>query len=114
MNTFTIDTHNRVAAHDVDVTVPDDTVKFASDVELAGVTEDWPTTRLVELWNKLQCVAGHALIPLRAQTLNHFRKPDPLRVNRGHVRTIELRETRPSKGRVMQHYWLPLQNHRRA
>jgi Protein of unknown function (DUF3489) len=53
MNTFTIDINNRVAARDADVTVPDDTVKFASAVELADVTKDWPTTRLVELWNKL-------------------------------------------------------------
>jgi hypothetical protein len=27
-----------------------------------------------------------ALIPLRAQPLDHFMKPDPLRVTRGHVK----------------------------
>jgi hypothetical protein len=44
-----------------------------------------------------KCVAAHALMPLRAQSLNHFRKPDSLRVTRGHVGTIVLRETPPCK-----------------
>ncbi len=35
-----------------------------------------------------ESVAGHALMPLRAQPLNHFRKPDSLRVTRSHVGTI--------------------------
>jgi hypothetical protein len=39
--------------------------------------------------------AGHARMALRAQPLNHFRKPDSLRVTRGHLGTIVLRETRP-------------------
>jgi hypothetical protein len=53
MPTFTIDTHNRLAVHDAEVTVADDTVKFASATELADVTKDWPTPRLIEVWNKL-------------------------------------------------------------
>jgi hypothetical protein len=38
MNTFTIDTNNRVAVYAEDVTVARDTLKFASDEELATVT----------------------------------------------------------------------------
>jgi hypothetical protein len=58
MNTFTIDTNGRVAVYADDVTVAGDTVKFASDEELASVTKDWPTARLVEVWNKLPNVAS--------------------------------------------------------
>jgi hypothetical protein len=43
-------------------------------------------------------VAGHAPVPLRAQSLNHFGKPDSLRIPRGHLETIVLRETCPSEG----------------
>ena len=76
-----------------------------------------PTTRTFQLWGadvpfrsdplKLrvqfiaqldECVAGHALMPLVAQPLNHFGKPDSLRIPRGHLETIVLRETCPSKG----------------
>jgi hypothetical protein len=53
MNTFTIDINNRVAAHDANVTVPGDTVKLTNEPEFAAATKDWPTARLIELWNKL-------------------------------------------------------------
>jgi hypothetical protein len=44
-----------------------------------------------------ECVAGHTPMPLHAQPLNHFGKPNSLRITRSHLRTIVLRETRPSK-----------------
>jgi len=53
MNTFTIDTDNRLAVHADDVTVAGDTVKFATAAEFAATAKDWPTARLVEVWNKL-------------------------------------------------------------
>jgi hypothetical protein len=51
-----------------------------------------------------ECVVRHAAMPLHAQPLNHFRKPNSLRITRGHFGTIVLRETRLSKGCVMRHY----------
>jgi hypothetical protein len=37
-----------------------------------------------------ECAAGYAVMPLRAQPLNHFGKPDSLRITSGHVGTIVL------------------------
>jgi hypothetical protein len=48
-----------------------------------------------------ECVAGHALMPLLTQLLNHFRKPDSMRAARGHVGTIVLRDARPQKSALM-------------
>ncbi len=53
MNTFTIDINNHVAAYDADVTVSGDTVKLMNEPEFAAAIKDWPTARLIELWNKL-------------------------------------------------------------
>ncbi len=51
-----------------------------------------------------ECVAGHAPMPLHAQPLNHFRKPNFLSITRGHFGTIVLRKRNRSKGCVMRHY----------
>jgi hypothetical protein len=51
-----------------------------------------------------ECVAGHAPMPSHAQPLDHFGKPNSLRITRSHVGTIVLREARPSKGCAMQPY----------
>jgi hypothetical protein len=45
-----------------------------------------------------ECVAGHAPMPLHAQPLHHFGKPNSLRIARSHLETIVLREVRLSKG----------------
>jgi hypothetical protein len=53
MKTFTIDSRNIAAAHEGDVWVAEDTVKFTMEQELSAFAATWPGARLVEIWNKL-------------------------------------------------------------
>ena len=53
MNTFTIDTHNHVARHDPGSEIPDASAAFSSEADLATLSERWPVTRLVNIWNAL-------------------------------------------------------------
>src|SRR5260370_19043413 len=56
MPTFTIDTENNVTAY----TTPDEAAqadaslpRFSSEAELAKLAADWPTDRLIDLWNSI-------------------------------------------------------------
>jgi len=56
MPIFTIDTENNVTAY----TSPDEAAKadanlprFSSEAELAKLAADWPTSRLIDLWNSI-------------------------------------------------------------
>lgn len=56
MATFIIDTDNNITAmtqQEVAAGIPDGSVPFTSDRELARVAADWPADRLVEIWNGL-------------------------------------------------------------
>jgi len=53
MNTFTIDTHNHVARHDPGSEIPEASAAFSSEADLATLSERWPVTRLVNIWNAL-------------------------------------------------------------
>src|SRR3989454_1394884 len=50
MKTYTIDTENSITAH---ATKPEagEGESFGSQQELAGLVAEWPTDRLVEVWN---------------------------------------------------------------
>lgn len=53
MKTFTIDINNGTALRTGDAAVSEGTVAFMSEQEFRELTRDWPTARLVEVWNKL-------------------------------------------------------------
>src|SRR5262249_4811362 len=53
MTTFTIDTHNNITAHASAADIPEDTERFSSIAELTEWAAQWPTQRLVEIWNRL-------------------------------------------------------------
>ena len=54
---FTIDTDNSITYHDTDAAaqaaVNEGVQAFSSQKELAKITADWPTSRLIEVWNDL-------------------------------------------------------------
>jgi len=51
--TFTIDTQNNVARHDSGSEIPEGSAAFSSEADLATLSERWPATRLVNIWNAL-------------------------------------------------------------
>ena len=54
MKTFTIDTDNNITAYTSREAAGNDAgERFSSEEELATVAEDWPGTRLIEIWNSL-------------------------------------------------------------
>jgi hypothetical protein len=54
MATFTIDTENNITAYRTGDAIPDGSAeRFTSEKELAQLAEQWPATRLVEVWNSI-------------------------------------------------------------
>jgi len=51
MTTFAIDTDNTITAYPAGEAIPEDQARFTSEKQLAKLTADWPTDRLVEVWN---------------------------------------------------------------
>jgi hypothetical protein len=51
MTTFAIDNDNTVTAYLAGEAIPEDHARFASEKELAKLAANWPTDRLVEIWN---------------------------------------------------------------
>ena len=56
MNTFTIDAHNIVARLNAHKHPARDTEKFTSEDELAKLAAQWPSGRLMEIWNGMHGV----------------------------------------------------------
>jgi hypothetical protein len=50
--TYTIDTHNDIAAHGGAVEPALGVVQFTSHEELEALAEDWPTSRHLNIWNQ--------------------------------------------------------------
>jgi hypothetical protein len=50
--TYTIDTHNSIAAHGGAVEPTLGVVQFTSHAELEALAADWPTSRLLDIWNQ--------------------------------------------------------------
>jgi hypothetical protein len=50
---FTIDSENNITAVESDAVIPENTQQFASQKELTKLAADWPTERLVDIWNSL-------------------------------------------------------------
>jgi integrase/recombinase XerD len=57
MATFTIDSENNIVAHAEAPDKTDNLQVFVSEKELAKLAADWPTSRLVEVWNSFAGVA---------------------------------------------------------
>ena len=57
MKTFVIDSAGKIAAVRPD-TVTEGQTTFTTERELAGVTSEWPSRRLVEIWNQLPGVTA--------------------------------------------------------
>jgi hypothetical protein len=51
MTTFAIDTDNTITAYLAGDAIPDDHARFASEKELLKLAANWPSERLVEVWN---------------------------------------------------------------
>jgi hypothetical protein len=51
MTTFAIDTDNTITAYIAGEAIPEGQARFASEKELAKLAANWPTDRLVEVWN---------------------------------------------------------------
>jgi hypothetical protein len=51
MTTFAIDTDNTITAYIAGEAIPEGQARFASEKELAKLAANWPTERLVEIWN---------------------------------------------------------------
>jgi hypothetical protein len=51
MPTFSIDTDNTITAYLAGDQIPDDHARFTSEKELLKLAANWPTDRLVEVWN---------------------------------------------------------------
>ena len=51
MTTFAIDTDNTITAYLASDAIPEDQARFISEKELAKLAANWPTDRLVEVWN---------------------------------------------------------------
>ena len=50
--TYTIDTHNAIAAHGEAVEPAVGVLRFTSHEELEALAADWPTSRLLDIWNQ--------------------------------------------------------------
>ncbi|MDP8989139.1 MAG: DUF3489 domain-containing protein [Acidobacteriota bacterium] len=57
MSTFTIDAENNITAHAGLPAGADESQSFSTAKELAKLTAEWPTSRLVETWNSFAGVA---------------------------------------------------------
>src|SRR6266446_5001597 len=54
MTIFTIDSENHIAAHGSAADVTDKgSEQFTSEKELAQLAADWPSSRLVDIWNRI-------------------------------------------------------------
>jgi hypothetical protein len=51
MTTFAIDNDNTITAYLAGEAIPEDHARFSSEKELAKLAANWPTDRLVEIWN---------------------------------------------------------------
>jgi hypothetical protein len=51
MTTFAIDTDNIITAYLAGDAIPDEHLRFGTEKELAKLAANWPTERLVEIWN---------------------------------------------------------------
>ena len=51
--TYTIDAHNNITAHEGVVETAVGVAQFTSHEELEALGADWPTSRLLEVWNQL-------------------------------------------------------------
>jgi hypothetical protein len=60
MRLFAIDTDNAITAFPAAEQIPEGQEHFASEKELAKLAADWPTDRLVQIWNGFAGVAGFA------------------------------------------------------
>src|SRR6267142_2097869 len=57
MTTFTIDSDNNITAHAGLPAGADESQSFTNAKELAKLTADWPTSRLIDTWNSFAGVA---------------------------------------------------------
>src|SRR5216684_8337192 len=54
MTIFTIDSENNIAAHGSASEITDKgSEQFTSEKELAQLAADWPSSRLVDIWNRI-------------------------------------------------------------
>ncbi|MCL5743454.1 MAG: DUF3489 domain-containing protein [Acidobacteria bacterium] len=51
MTTFALDTDNTITAYLAGDQIPDDHARFTSEKELLKLAANWPSDRLVEVWN---------------------------------------------------------------
>ena len=58
MRLFAIDTDNTVTAFPAAERIPEGQEQFASEKELSKLAANWPTERLVQIWNGFAGVAG--------------------------------------------------------
>jgi len=57
MATFTIDTDHNILAHAGTPATAENRQAFSSEQELAALATDWPSSRLIEVWNSFAGVA---------------------------------------------------------
>ena len=57
MATFILDPENNIAAHAAVPTNLENAQPFATEKELAKLASEWPSSRLVEIWNSFASVA---------------------------------------------------------
>jgi hypothetical protein len=50
---FTIDNENNITAIETGAEIPENTQQFSSQKELSKMAAEWPTERMVEIWNSL-------------------------------------------------------------
>jgi hypothetical protein len=60
MRLFAIDNDNTITAFPAAEQIPEGQQQFASEKELAKLAANWPTDRLVQIWNGFAGVAGFA------------------------------------------------------
>jgi hypothetical protein len=60
MRLFAIDNDNTITAFPAAEQIPEGQEQFASEKELAKLAANWPTDRLVQIWNGFAGVAGFA------------------------------------------------------
>jgi hypothetical protein len=70
MRLFAIDNDNTITAFPAAEQIPEGQEQFASEKELAKLAANWPTDRLVQIWNGFSGVAGFggALKPVKKFT----------------------------------------------
>jgi hypothetical protein len=50
--TYTIDAHNNIAAHEGVAETALGAIQFTSQEQMEGIAADWPTSRLLDIWNQ--------------------------------------------------------------